>query len=62
MKLPFPVSLEEELVDWIQQKSKKGRFRNRSHLVEEALNQFKKSFDQDPLEVKEEKSNDEVKQ
>ena len=56
MKLPFPVSLEEELAEWIKEKTKNGRFRNRSHLVEEALNQFKKTFDQDPLNVEEEKN------
>ena len=60
MKLPFPVSLEEELVEWIQKRSKEGRFRNRSHLVEEALNQFKKRFEQDPLQT--ENENNEVKQ
>ena len=42
MKLPFPVSLDKELVDWINSVTKKSQFRNKSHLVEEAINEFKK--------------------
>ena len=53
MKIPFPVSLEEDLAEWIKSAMKKSNFRNRSHLVEEALNQFKKRFEQDPLETEE---------
>jgi Arc/MetJ-type ribon-helix-helix transcriptional regulator len=53
LKIPFPVSLDEDLAEWINSNSKKGNFRNRSHLVEAAINEFRKKFDQDPLEVKE---------
>jgi Arc/MetJ-type ribon-helix-helix transcriptional regulator len=42
MKKPFPVSIEEDLAKWIIQEVSKGRYRNRSHLVEEALNEFRK--------------------
>lgn len=34
MKKVFPVSLEEDMVDWIKQEVKRGHFRNRSHVVE----------------------------
>ena len=40
MKKPFPISIDEELVVWIVENSK--RYRNRSHLVEEAIKDFKK--------------------
>ena len=56
MKIPFPVSLDEELAEWIKEKMKKSNFRNRSHLVEEALNEFKKKFEEDPLETSEGKT------
>ena len=45
MKKPFPVSLDEELVDWILKEVKKGSYRNRSHLVEQALIDFKKKVE-----------------
>lgn len=41
MKKPFPVSIEDDLATWIINEVKKGKFRNRSHLVEEAINEFK---------------------
>ena len=58
MKIPFPVSLDEELAEWIKSKMKNSEFRNRSHLVEEALNRFKKTFDQDPLELSEDNNSE----
>ncbi len=41
-KVPFPVSIDEDLVEWIKQEVEKGGFRNRSHLVEQAILDFKK--------------------
>lgn len=43
MKKPFPVSIDEELAMWIISNSK--RYRNRSHLVEEAIKDFRKRFE-----------------
>jgi len=40
MKRPFPVSIDKELADWIKKHSE--RFRNRSHLVEEAIKEYMK--------------------
>ena len=45
MKKPFPVSLSVETIDWIGEEVKKGSFRNKSHLVEEALKDFKKRIE-----------------
>ena len=45
MKKPFPISIDEELAVWIVKNSKK--YRNRSHLVEEAIKDFKKKFETD---------------
>jgi len=42
MKVPFPVSLDESTIKWIEDKLKKDHYRNKSHLVEEALKSFKK--------------------
>jgi Arc/MetJ-type ribon-helix-helix transcriptional regulator len=41
-KIPFPVSIDEELANWINKETEKGEFRNRSHLVEQAILEFKK--------------------
>lgn len=43
MKKHISVTLEEKLLEWIDQQVKKTRFRNRSHLVEYALVKFKES-------------------
>lgn len=42
MKKVLPVSVDQETIDWITQELKKGRFRNRSHLVEDAIKELKK--------------------
>jgi len=39
-KVPIAVSVDEDLVSWISEESHKPEFRNRSHLVEEAIKQF----------------------
>ncbi len=41
-KIPYPVSVNEELIDWINKEIDRGEFRNRSHLVEFAIQEFKK--------------------
>jgi Arc/MetJ-type ribon-helix-helix transcriptional regulator len=41
-KIPFPVSVDESLVEKINKEVEKGVFRNRSHLVEQAILEFKK--------------------
>jgi Arc/MetJ-type ribon-helix-helix transcriptional regulator len=41
MKIAFPVSLDERMVEWIKNQVDLGNFRNRSHLVEQALTDFK---------------------
>ena len=46
MKVPFPISLDEELVEKIINEVSKGVYRNRSHLVEEALLNFKKKTEE----------------
>jgi Arc/MetJ-type ribon-helix-helix transcriptional regulator len=41
MKKSLSVTIEEELIKWIDEQVKTQRFRNRSHLVELALIKFK---------------------
>lgn len=43
MKQSISVTVEKEIVEWIDSKVKTQRFRNRSHLVEVALMKFRKS-------------------
>jgi Arc/MetJ-type ribon-helix-helix transcriptional regulator len=50
-KIPFPVSIDEELAERIKQEVEKGQFRNRSHLVEQAILEFKKKRDSMKKEV-----------
>jgi len=45
MKTILPVSVAKETIDWITEEVKKGRFRNRSHLVEEAIKELKKRLE-----------------
>jgi len=40
MKQVFTVSIDEELVQKIREYSRNGSFRNKSHLVEEAVKRF----------------------
>ncbi len=41
MKKPMPISVDEEMIDWIEKQANSGEFRNRSHVVERALVEFK---------------------
>jgi Arc/MetJ-type ribon-helix-helix transcriptional regulator len=43
MKQSISVTVEKELVDWIDRQVETQRFRNRSHLVELALLKFRES-------------------
>lgn len=43
MKKNISITLEETLLAWIDKQLEKARFRNRSHLIEYALVQFKES-------------------
>ena len=45
MKKAFPLSLEEDMIEWIKNEVSKGSFRNRSHLVEQAIKDFKNGID-----------------
>ena len=57
-KIPFPVSLDEDLVEWIKLEVEKGEFRNRSHLVEQAILDFKKKRESGTLTKFVENSNE----
>ena len=41
MKKVFPVSLDEDMIDWIKDEVKRGHFRNRSHVVEFILDTYR---------------------
>ena len=43
MKKSISVTVEEDLIKWIDEQVKTQRFRNRSHLVELALMKFKET-------------------
>jgi len=45
MKIAFPVSLDDKMVEWIKYQVEAGKFRNRSHLVEQALTDFKNKME-----------------
>ncbi len=43
MKKPISATIEEELISWIEEMCKdSARFRNKSHLIEVALQKMKK--------------------
>ena len=43
MKIPISATIEKDLVDWIDKElQNKEKYRNKSHLIEVALNQLKK--------------------
>jgi len=42
-KIALPVSISEELAMWISHESEHSEFRNRSHLVEQAIKDFKQN-------------------
>lgn len=43
MKKPISATIDEELINWIEKElQNKEKYRNKSHLIEVALNQLKK--------------------
>jgi Arc/MetJ-type ribon-helix-helix transcriptional regulator len=44
-KVAFPVSLDAEMAAWIMQQTESGEFRNRSHVVERALQEYRKKVE-----------------
>ncbi len=57
-KVPFPASIDEDLIEWIKQEVEKGGFRNRSHLVEQAILDFKKKIESEKQEKSTEESHE----
>jgi len=49
MKKPFPISLDAELIEWILSKTDNERFRNKSHMVEVALKEYRKRQEQEKI-------------
>jgi len=49
MKKAFPVSLDEGMIGWIKQQVENGSFRNRSHVVETALKEFRNRIESGTL-------------
>ncbi len=43
-KKAFPVSLEEEMIEWVMSQVDNERYRNRSHVVEQAILEFKRRW------------------
>ena len=41
-KVAFPVSLDADMAAWVMSQTESGEFRNRSHVVEMALQEFRK--------------------
>ena len=39
-KVPLPVSIDEDLASWITHEAEHSEFRNKSHLVEQAIKDF----------------------
>lgn len=44
-KPKISISIEQELIDWIDSKIKKKYFANRSHAIERALTELKEKID-----------------
>ena len=57
-KVPFPVSIDEELAERLRIEVEKGVYRNRSHLVEQAILEFKKKLEQGALKKFTEENNE----
>ena len=56
VKRPFAVSLDKELIEWINSRIKEDNsYRNKSHLVEDALNKFKNNLADAEKKLKEER-------
>jgi Arc/MetJ-type ribon-helix-helix transcriptional regulator len=42
MKENISVSLEKDLIKWLDEQAATGKYRNRSHVIEYAINELKK--------------------
>ena len=42
MKENISVSLEKDIIIWLDKQAETGKFRNRSHVIEYAINELKK--------------------
>lgn len=42
MKENISVSLEKDTISWLDEQAATGKFRNRSHVIEYAINELKK--------------------
>ena len=42
MKENISVSLEKDTIKWVDEQAATGKFRNRSHVIEYAINELKK--------------------
>jgi len=49
-KIPFPVSIDEDLATWIAQEIIDSEFRNKSHLVEQAIIAYLKQLNEESNE------------
>ena len=46
MKSPISATIDKDLIDWIEKELRSSRkYRNKSHLIETALEKFKKNGD-----------------
>jgi len=41
-KIPLAISMDEDLAEWISRELENSEFRNKSHLVEQAIKDFLK--------------------
>ncbi len=46
-KIPLAVSIDEDLADWISKGIEGSEFRNRSHMIEYIINEYKKKKEED---------------
>jgi len=49
-KVPFPVSIDDDLASWISDTIHDSEFRNKSHLVEQAIKEFLKKLKEESNE------------
>ncbi len=46
-KIPLAVSIDEDLAEWISKEIEGSEFRNRSHMIEYIINEYKKKKEED---------------
>lgn len=52
MKKPISATIDQELIDWINSMLIDTRFRNRSHIIETAIEMLKEKVDKEAEEKK----------